>query len=133
MGFSKAKHNEAACDYLHASAEFPDWVVTTAFYSALHYVCEDIFPLKEDGVTYSDFEEYYVRVEATRKREYQRSKHEVLRALVGKYRARADRYYKALFDRCWNARYSGYAVDRAEPNSARHELQEIKRSLKKIV
>ncbi len=40
-----AQHNEKACKYLDKKPEFTDWVITTAFYSALHFVRYKIFPI----------------------------------------------------------------------------------------
>jgi len=40
-----AKHNKAACEHLGTVQIFPDWMITTAFYSALHYIDSRLFPL----------------------------------------------------------------------------------------
>lgn len=53
-----ARHNKKACDLLHENGGFPDWVITTAFYSAMHYSYSIIFPCIEDGQTYNDIEAY---------------------------------------------------------------------------
>lgn len=59
---SHAIHNELACKYLNKKPEFADWVITTAFYSALHYLTGKMFPMNilENGkkVKVSDFESY---------------------------------------------------------------------------
>lgn len=47
-----AIHNEEACDFLLSSNKFNDWVITTAFYSALHFVQHEIFPLTHDDKKY---------------------------------------------------------------------------------
>lgn len=39
-----ARHNEKACRYVSREGNLNDWVITTAFYSALHYVSYRIFP-----------------------------------------------------------------------------------------
>jgi UDP-GlcNAc3NAcA epimerase len=38
--FEHAKHNEKACNFINTSStnEFNDWVITIAFYSAVHYI-----------------------------------------------------------------------------------------------
>lgn len=56
-----AAHNEKACDYLLKSRLFNDWVITTAFYSALHYVQDEIFPLTEDRKTYNNFNIFFIK------------------------------------------------------------------------
>ena len=40
-----AIHNKEACEYLSKEPKFSDWVITTAFYSALHFIDYKIFPL----------------------------------------------------------------------------------------
>ncbi|MEJ7683795.1 MAG: hypothetical protein WKG06_39235 [Segetibacter sp.] len=41
-----AIHNENVCSYLELKKEYADWIITTAFYSALQFVSYKIFPLK---------------------------------------------------------------------------------------
>lgn len=38
MSKEHEQHNEELCDFLIADGKFTDWIVTTSFYSALHYV-----------------------------------------------------------------------------------------------
>jgi hypothetical protein len=60
MPKSHSQHNFEACKFLLEDGKFLDWVVTTAFYSALHLVQEEIFPFRDDeGYEYSSFEQYY--------------------------------------------------------------------------
>lgn len=54
-----AKHNESVCNYLGKKEDFSDWVITVAFYSALHYVRHLMFPLEESGKRYEEFEPYF--------------------------------------------------------------------------
>jgi hypothetical protein len=54
-----AKHNESVCNYLGRKDDFSDWVITTSFYSALHYVRHLMFPLTDNGKLYNDFETYF--------------------------------------------------------------------------
>lgn len=42
--FIHGEHNEQACDLIAANNNFPDWVITTAFHTALHFVTYKIFP-----------------------------------------------------------------------------------------
>jgi len=76
-----AIHNEAACDFLLSGNQFNDWVVTTAFYAALHYVQHEIFPLSEGGNTYSDFNVYFGKV--LKQRNQRLNKHSATLQLVG--------------------------------------------------
>ena len=57
-----AVHNERACDFLLSSGEFNDWVVTTTFYAALHYVRYELFPLERNNVIYNNFEKYFSNI-----------------------------------------------------------------------
>ena len=54
-----AEHNESACDYLLQSGKYNDWVVTTAFYSAMQYLHNELFPLEYNNAEYSNFNSYY--------------------------------------------------------------------------
>ena len=54
-----AKHNERVCNYLGRSADFGDWVITTAFYSAMHYVRHLMVPIMIEGDVYNDFESLF--------------------------------------------------------------------------
>jgi hypothetical protein len=40
-----AKHNKDACEHIGKVQNFPDWMITTAFYSALHYIDSKLFPV----------------------------------------------------------------------------------------
>lgn len=59
-----AIHNEKVYRHLCQNPEFCDWVVTTAFYSALHYIRHKMFPceftLKDGNLhKFQDFESLY--------------------------------------------------------------------------
>ncbi len=45
---AQAYHNEESCLFLETSHKFHDWVITTAFYSALHFCKYYIFPYSGD-------------------------------------------------------------------------------------
>lgn len=76
-----AIHNEAACDFLLSSKRFNDWVVTTAFYSALHFIQHELFPLINAGKSYPDLNIYYGSV--LRKKQKGLTKHHATLQLVG--------------------------------------------------
>lgn len=44
-GKPQAKHNEELWELLLKNGKFSDWVITAAFYSALHYVEHEVFLL----------------------------------------------------------------------------------------
>jgi hypothetical protein len=123
-----AIHNEAACDLLHANSNFSDWVVTTAFYSALHYVQHEIFPIMEEGIAFQDLDSYYHHLKQNGK---QKSKHRVTINLVISHLKNAAPKYRWLFDCCMNARYTNYEISNTLATQARKYLNEIKQNLKK--
>ena len=49
-----AKHNEDACHYLNQSGKYNDWVITTAFYSAMHYVQYELFSMEVGDKAYDN-------------------------------------------------------------------------------
>jgi len=124
-----AIHNEEACDFLLVSNKFNDWVVTTAFYSALHYVQHELFPLVDKGNTYNDFNTFYGKV--MKKTNKKLSKHSATIQLVKSHLTTCSAYYRWLHDACMNARYNNYNVSAVKAKTARHFLTELKKHLKK--
>lgn len=57
-------HNLKAClklsDNNENNEDFPDWIVTTAFYACIHFTYSVAFPYYEnEKIKYKNFEEYY--------------------------------------------------------------------------
>jgi len=122
-----AKHNEKACKYLDKKPEFTDWVITTAFYSALHYVRYKIFPISITSRTgkklkINDFENYF-RVNNP----MGLSKHSLLSNLVEEKHVEIADDYNKLRDISWSARYSNYKYPREVSNDAKKRLDNIKK------
>lgn len=129
-----AKHNEQACDYLSKS-DYRDWIVTTAFYSALHYIEFQIFPITEEKSEYKSFSSYYsgVLLPHALEKEMDINKHEALIDLVkSKLPEEVFINYKFLYDICMNARYNSYRISRTLSNKARICLSDIKKHLTKV-
>ena len=124
-----AAHNEAACDLLHAASEFPDWVVTTAFYAAMHAVYERLFPLKTEGASHATFDAWFSQHFSRRTGHDRPTKHEATVDLVKKHLPSVASNYRLLKDSCFNARYRNYKVRPEEATIARHQLQQIKSAL----
>ena len=124
-----AEHNERVCDYLLASeGKYNDWVVTTAFYSALHYVQHEIFPLDIGGVEYLNFDDYYGKnFRAARNT----NKHVETINLVKVHFSLGLSNYKFLHDACMNARYKNYVVSPEYADTCRKRLTQLKAFLKK--
>lgn len=55
-----AGHNEQVCKHLCSKPSYSDWVITTAFYSAIHYVRHLMLPVIVNGKSYSDFEHFFL-------------------------------------------------------------------------
>lgn len=119
-----ALHNEDACYYLYEAGKFPDWVITTAFYSALQFVKYKAFPLKGEFDTYPTFEDYFALQK--NRDDFAGSRHDVIKKLV-QHHLRPIAAYQELFDACHNARYSDYQLRNQDVELALDNLSEIKK------
>lgn len=108
-----ALHNEEVCRYIAEREEFGDWVITTAFYAALHWMNYKLFPFSftdpDTGgtVNFRSLDEY--RFYAFGNRKPVESKHHTLLRLV-KHSCPPEiaSEYRRLFDMCMTARYRNY-------------------------
>ncbi len=124
-----AKHNKDVCEFLHESnPEFGDWVITTAYYSAIYYVSHHLFPnqyeINGKVRRYDNFEEYY--------REFKRysngvelNPHKIRLQLVEEYIPEIYVEYKTLKDECWTSRYVNYVFNTLEVETCKDCLREI--------
>lgn len=124
-----AIHNEAACDFLLSSNKFNDWVVTTAFYSALHFVQNEVFPLTENGKIYPDLNTYYGKVLKMKNKRL--TKHFATIQLVNSKLPKCLAYYRWLHDACMTARYTDYNVSSNKAQQARDYLRILRSYLTK--
>lgn len=117
-------HNSKACDLFIKSGdgEFNDWIVTTAFYAALHLVHHHLFPLALFRRIYKTFDSYYINEYP----EQELSKHTVTKDLVNEYLWVISSKYNWLFKECYNARYRSYHVHEVIAKTAKEYLEEIK-------
>lgn len=125
-----AEHNEKVCSYLDSSNNFPDWVITTSFYSSLHYLRHRIFPFKvildkkNPSVKIDTFDEFH-SFESSQGRKLGR--HERFRCLVEKKcPVEIAACYSKLLDLSFSARYSEYNYDTSFAIDAKAKLKEIK-------
>lgn len=122
-----ALHNEACCNFLKEDGRYQDWVITTAFYAALHFLKYKIFPFTEDEQSHVDFDSYCHFL----KRRYKISNtihpHEVLRDLAERRAKSISVRYENLFDLCRTARYHDYHLDERFVTEALNDLAAIKR------
>ncbi|MBL0049678.1 MAG: hypothetical protein IPP32_16470 [Bacteroidetes bacterium] len=124
MKKAHAIHNEELCEFLLQSKKFNDWVVTAAFYSALHYVHNELFPRKEGSVTYQCFEDYFNSVMKSPSRTL--SKHAATIRLVDQHFRPINAQYRWLHDNCMTTRYNNYIVDDRTAQEAKRYLLKIK-------
>jgi hypothetical protein len=107
-------HNKAAFDHLYPKKEFVDWIITTAFYAALHYVDHKIFPIKysEKGVqiTFEDMDSYAVSA-ANR---FSKDKHTCRLSLVKQKLPEIYFEFNWLYSNSSTARYHNYDFKNAE-------------------
>jgi hypothetical protein len=125
-----AGHNEDACKFLHTDGNYCDWVVTTAFYSALHYVQHDIFPKVISGVTYDSFDKYYnghYRYVKNKPNKHVSTINLVKAELGGT----VHENYSWLYGLCMNARYKNYNVHPLIAEESTKRLARIKALMKK--
>jgi len=119
--YQHALHNEGVCNYLNAKGDCPDWVTTTAFYSALHFVTYFLFPFTSDqGEDYDTFDEYKNDCDGN-------NSHSILRELVRKYMDKECHVaYRQLLDMSYNSRYRSYKVPQEEAKKALVYLSIVK-------
>ncbi len=115
-----ARHNKKACEHLYSANEYPDWVVTTAFYCAMHYAHAIIFPYTELGDTYKNLEEYFNKYKRTGD-----TKHSVTLDLIQKLHFPISEKYKQLKDTAHTARYHDYELPSPVVGKMRKNLRVI--------
>ena len=122
-----AQHNESVCDFLYESNRFPDWVVTTAFYAALHYLECLLFPktaLNHRGEMqeFDTFDRWYSKGYTGRS-----NKHAALKDLVqSNCEGFVSTSYRALHDNSHTARYNNYRIKPALAEKCRRDLKRIR-------
>jgi len=127
MSKDHALHNEEVCNLINGQNKYHDWTVTSAFYSALHYVLFEIFPVEHYGEKYTCFDHY-----CSEKLKNRTSKHEATCGLVAKHLPTCDGHYKWLKDQCMSARYYDYDVSPEVAKEAVKNLEFIKSRIKKL-
>src|ERR1051326_8009484 len=98
------EHNRTLCDHLITKGGYNDWVVTTAFYSAIHFIEHKLFdkPFDYGGkkLINIDAAHNYIRIT--------KSKHETRGILVTHANLEFAHEYLYLEKACKNARYINY-------------------------
>lgn len=122
MNKEQAEHNESVCQMLYSNGSCNDWVVTTAFYSAMHFVYSVLFPLTINGFIYQTFHLYHISLP----RQNRPNKHRLTLTLVETHRPEMYIQYRWLFDSSMNARYRNYRVSQGLSDTAKSYLTWIK-------
>jgi hypothetical protein len=128
MRLKHAEHNEELCKIIKAlpGNKYNDWVVTTAFYSCIHFVEHKLFPLTLNGNIYKNFNSYYHAFYVNTHNSL--SKHEAKIELVDAYLTKVSSNYRWLFDACMNARYKNYMVTDSIANIAEQTMDIVKKA-----
>lgn len=113
------KRNKKLCHKLYGEKEYFDWVITTAFYSAIHFVEDSILPITIN-------QQYCSNIDEVKKAYRMRGRHASRERLVSEnvnYKVTAK--YKWLDDKSRYARYTTYKVTKLEAEKAKQYLNEI--------
>ena len=116
------QHNLDLTEIIFNNSGFNDWVVTTAFYSSVHFVEYALFPLIEDGFEYVTFNDYW----DIKFRPKKVTKHGCKTKLVRTYLRSVSTQYRNLLDDCNTARYNDYNVNDLISLRAKMAATEIK-------
>ena len=120
MSFKKdhGEHNKNLCDELFKSTKYNDWVLTTAFYSSIHYIDYALFPLIDNGKT-------FISVDSSCQHFRAHSRHDCRKKLVTKFMASQLDNYNYLDKNCRNARYVNYIVSSSKATQAKEKVELI--------
>jgi hypothetical protein len=117
-----AKHNENVCNFISGKEQFGDWIITTAFYSTIHYVRHLMLPgVLTDGTQCNSFEELFYDKKLNRE-----GRHGFQRRFVDENCKPIRVRYAQLHDECNLARYSDYNYPRKVSNEAKETLRQVK-------
>lgn len=100
------RHNKKVCDKLYLQDEYEccDWVVTTSFYSSIHYIDHALFPCEYNGSKFNNINEAHNSIGSS-------SKHQTRAILLNKILPKHKGDYEFLISESQNARYVDYKVN----------------------
>lgn len=119
MRKAHGQHNLELAKILLDDGDYNDWVITTAFYSSVHFVEHALFPLIENGIEYSDFNDYWQNTS-------KHSKHTCKKNLVRNHLRSVAAIYRELLDDCHTSRYNNYVVSSYNAEQAKKKADRIK-------
>lgn len=99
------EHNFKVCKHLELTHEIEcnDWVVTTAFYAAIHFLDSKLFPCTYESETFQNIDEAHRSLRKT-------SKHQTRGFLIKKKLTEHAGEYEFLLETCHSARYRNYKI-----------------------
>lgn len=121
MSREHGDHNRVVCHKLHVTTDITcnDWIITTAFYSAIHFLDHLIFPFDYNGTKINNINEAHKSIR-------KQSKHQTREFIVHLKLPSQSANYSFLMSQCWNARYSDYDVNSAISDLAVKKLNLIR-------
>jgi len=119
-----AEHNESICDKLLSEKKFHDWVITTAFYSSIHFIDHKIFPMIIGAETYNTLEDYRSYICSTQPKKI--SRHLARTMAIHQSLSFLKPEYGYLMKQSESARYINYNVLPATAEIASKHLKTIK-------
>lgn len=113
-------HNKTVCDILHfqEKCKCNDWVITTAFYSSIHYLDHALFPCTYKGNEFKNINEAHKFISSS-------SKHQTRSILISNLLPKHAGDYEFLKEEAHNARYVEYNINEAISMQAVRRLEAI--------
>lgn len=126
MKRSHGKHNKSVCNKLYLQDDHicNDWVVTTSFYSSIHFIDHALFPCEYMGTKFNNINEAHKFIGSP-------SKHQTREYLLNKIMPKHISEYSFLCNQSQNARYIDYNVNEAISKKAVSCLDNIIKSYDK--
>jgi hypothetical protein len=122
-----AAHNEKICNYLKKNPQYSDWVITIAFYSAMHYVRHLIVPQNINGKNYDDFEDIFRLTKLPGD-----GRHGFQKTYIAINHIPISMEYNKLHEMSEMARYHTYEYTREDSKKAYAYLEKIKGYAKEV-
>lgn len=120
MKRNHGKHNKKVCDKLYLQDDYVcnDWVVTTSFYSAIHFIDHALFPCEYEGNKFNNINEAHKILSSG-------SKHKTREILLNKIMPKHVSEYSFLSKESQNARYVDYSIHEVISRKAVSSLDNI--------
>lgn len=113
------ERNKNLSKELFDKAQYLDWAITTAFYSAIHFVEDKILPCQVQG-------QHCTNIDDVKKAYSMRGRHAARERLVSDHlELKVAVRYKWLDDKSRYARYTTYKITKSEAEKAQLYLKSI--------